>query len=81
MSDKWSLYEMDNGTMWLTDGVDGISCEAAFRLYNMLKSLAKVSGRVSINDGSLLLPDGSAYDLRRAIDDAELPRRKEVCDD
>ena len=46
MSDKWSLYEMDNGTMWLTDGVDGISCEAAFRLYNMLKSLAKVSGRV-----------------------------------
>lgn len=73
MSGKWNLCELDNGTMWLSDGVNGISCEGAIRLLVLLKNLAKASGPASINNGVLWLSDGSSCDMRRAVDDAESP--------
>jgi len=61
------LVTLDDGRLWLTDGITGIECESAIKFMGILKELSDCNCNASLNDGLLWLEDGTNYDLKELL--------------
>ncbi len=67
----FKVFKLDDGRDWLTDGHVGISCEAAFKLAGILRELSDCNCSASISDGVLQLEDGTNFNLKQLLKDAQ----------
>jgi hypothetical protein len=67
----FNVIKLDDGRDWLTDGHVGIGCDATFRVLGIMHEIAACNCNASISNGVLQLEDGTIFDLKQLLKDAQ----------
>jgi hypothetical protein len=61
------FFQLDDGRDWLSNGHTSIECKSAIKILGILQEIAVCNCNATINNGILILEDGSFYDLKGII--------------